>query len=219
MTQFNANIKLIETQLSKNLPGLQAQLLMSPSSRHQGIKNLKHDTPPRNSGVLILLYPKNNITHLIFIKRTESGGHHSGQISFPGGKTEQEDKSLIHTALREAEEEVGIIKKDVKILGLLTNLYIPVSNISVLPVVGAINYCPQFIRQPTEVDQILEVPLNNFLEEKNKKNNILKFNKTEIIAPSFMIDEHMIWGATAMMMSEFLEVIKIAGITQHKIIY
>lgn len=213
MTPFNSDIKLLKKQLKKPLPGISAQLFMSPSSRNQGIKNLKHDAPSRDSGVLVLIYPKNNISHIVFIKRTSSGGPHSGQISFPGGKIEPDDKSLTETALREAEEEVGIRKNDVTVLGSLTNLFIPVSNLVVKPVIGFIDYRPDFKKQPEEVEQIIEVPLQDFSDGKNKKDNILKFHDIEIVAPSYMVEEHMIWGATAMMMGEFLEVTKQAGIT------
>lgn len=96
----------------------------------------------QKSAVLLLLFPDKGSLNLLFIKRAEDGGKHSGQIAFPGGKFEENDNILENTALRETEEEVGIKKEDIKILKSLTSLLIPVSNFSVKPFVGIIDYKP-----------------------------------------------------------------------------
>jgi 8-oxo-dGTP pyrophosphatase MutT (NUDIX family) len=215
MNSFQTVVDLIKSELNKPLPGLEVQLHMSPSSRNQGMLNLNHEEKCKNSSVLILLYPKNKITHIVFIKRANSGGPHSGQIGLPGGKFELVDKDLIDTALRETEEEVGVKHEDVFVLGQLTSLFIPVSNISVLPVVGSINYCPEFVKQISEVDEIIEVPLHEFVKESNKFIKTFTIREFEIIAPCYYAKEHVIWGATAMIMSEFVELVNRIGIAKN----
>lgn len=215
MNSFNTSIELIKIELNKPLPGLEAQLNMSPSSRNQGIMDLNNGEKSKNSGVLILLFPKNEITHIVFIKRANSGGPHSGQIGLPGGKYELIDKNLIDTALRETDEEVGVKQNDVSVLGQLTPLFIPVSNITVLPVVGSINYCPVFVKEVKEVEEVIEVPLHEFVHKENKFIKTFTIREFEIIAPCYSAQEHIIWGATAMIMSEFIEIVEKAGIAQN----
>jgi 8-oxo-dGTP pyrophosphatase MutT (NUDIX family) len=212
MNSFQTTAELIKTQLNKPLPGLEVQLNMSPSSRNQGMLNLKNEEKSKNSSVLILIYPKNEIPHIVFIKRANSGGPHSGQIGLPGGKYELSDRDLIDTALRETEEEVGVKQADVTVLGKITSLFIPVSNITVLPVVGSINYHPVFEKQESEVDEIIEVPLHEFIQESNKFIKTFTIREFEIVAPCYYAKEHVIWGATAMIMSEFVEIVNRAGI-------
>ena len=158
----------------------------------------------RKSGVLILLYEKEFNPHFALIKRPDYEGVHGGQIALPGGKMENEDQDIIQTALREANEEVGVIKEDVKVLGSLSDVYIPVSNFLVSPVVGHINYSPDFIPQPEEVDLIIEMELERLKSFENlamKKIRLSTGMKIEV--PVFEYQGHTIWGATALMLNEF----------------
>ncbi|RYG54675.1 MAG: CoA pyrophosphatase [Chitinophagaceae bacterium] len=162
------------------------------------------------SAVLALLFPKNSKLHLLLIKRTEDGRAHSGQISLPGGKQDPTDADLRATALREAQEEVGIRSADVLFLGQLSPLYIPVSNFHVYPFVGFSERTPEYLLSHQEVAHVIELPVQELLNEKRKtvvevtspadRNFIRKVN-------AYMLDDGaVIWGATAMILSE-LEVV------------
>ena len=197
--------KLIEV-FKDDLPGFDSQVKLAPKSKvilndHAEINN------PKRSAVLILLYPQNGSVYVPFIKRVTDGSMHSGQIAFPGGKYENADKNLRNTAKRETEEEVGIINEDVKILKELTPLYIPVSNYIVQPVVGIIDYKPNFILNSEEVDKIFEVNISE-LSESYIVCKDFTVRDTKITAPFIILDEIEIWGATAMILSEFIDITK-----------
>ena len=144
MRSFKLEIKEIEASLAyNNLPGLLSQLKMAPVTRINELK-MPSNNDTRKSAVLILFYPKNNQTTIALIKRSVDNSVHSGQISFPGGKVEKDDLSLAHTALREANEEIGINLVTVKIIGKLSKLYIPPSNFDVYPIIGITHKTPVF---------------------------------------------------------------------------
>lgn len=197
----------LKKELVKPLPGTAAQMLMAPTLRRPPEVPL----PMRDSGVLLLLYPVNGCLCTVFMKRTEYGGPHSGQISFPGGKSESGDSSLVETALRESREEIGIVSDSVQVLGKLTPLHIPISNFRILPVVGFISKKPVFTTDPKEVDHLIETSLDDLLKPEIIKKEILTFGDLSIEVPYYDIDGHHIWGATAMMLSEFLEVVRRMG--------
>jgi len=206
---LNETIWKIESQLRKPLPGRRAHAAMAHFNR-----TYYPDAPEdaKIACVLLLLYPKNNQTHFVLIQRmsTNKNDRHSGQISFPGGKLDPTDLTLLDGALREAEEEVGINRKDVKNLGSLSDLYIDVSNFQVFPFIGALDYTPKFVPQPTEVQSIIEVPLSLLQDPATLQTTDIKFGNGMTIknAPYFNIHGHVVWGATAMMLNEFLEVLK-----------
>ena len=215
MKNFRTEIAGIELCLDNNgLPGLPSQLKMAPVTRLTELK--KHAKNSRASGieenarksaVLILFYPKNNQTHIALIKRSTDNSVHSAQISFPGGKSETFDKSLMHTALREAEEEIGIIADSVKIIGSLSELYIPPSNFDVYPFVGVTYSTPDF-KPNYEVQKILEVDLETLRNPETctyKKIQHRTGNNFEV--PCYYIQGEVVWGATAMIISELLEVV------------
>ena len=161
----------------------------------------------RTSAVLILFYPKNDKPHLTLIKRAIDNTVHSGQISFPGGKVEKSDNSLIHTALREANEEVGIITDSVNIIGQLTKLYIPPSNFDVFPIIGATYETPKFTINH-EVEKVLEVDIRELINPNNYTHKIIQHrNGNEIDVPCYFIQDEVVWGATAMIISELLDMI------------
>ena len=203
---MNAFIDWLEQRLTKPLPGLDAQIKMVPPAslklRFKPIEN------PVKSSVLMLLYPQNGDLHTVFIKRPEYNGPHSGQISLPGGKMEPEDPDLKMTALREAEEEIGIIQNDVRILGKLTEVQIPVSGFVVEPYIGFISYRPNFVPEIKEVSRIIETDINFFTKNDNTGIFVFRRDEFKINAPYFKLKGEKLWGATAMMMSEFREILQ-----------
>lgn len=206
MHSFQDIIRSVTEKLKGPLPGLESQLKMT--SRHR-FKDGTIPTPPdsaRPGSVLLLLYPVGGIPYVVFIKRPDYQGVHSGQISFPGGQKENSDRTPIETALRETEEEIGVDSKLVRVMGMLTPLYIPPSNFLVSPVVGCAMSRPEFRRDPVEVDEILELPLSEFFLESNRRDTAIQINEVySIQAPCYCIGRNIIWGATAMMMSEFID--------------
>ena len=197
----------ISKKLTGPLPGREAQLRMAHAIRG------RYATQPdqaRIACVLLLLYPREDVLHTVFIKRVASNpqDRHGGQISFPGGKLEETDADFGSAALREAEEEVGVIAKDVELLGKLTELYIPVSNFMVHPFVGRIDYTPDFVPQESEVQEIVQTPLSAFRNPAIRQTTALELPGNIVLndVPYFNINGHVIWGATAMMLNEFLEI-------------
>lgn len=168
-------------------------------------------SPPgfhRTGAVLSLLYPHEDELHLVFMKRTDDGKAHGGQISFPGGKHEPYDPTFQTTALREAEEELGIIPQEVQVLGGLTELYIQASNFLVQPVVGYAANRPIFRPSPVEVEEILEVSVAELLQTPVSTASLTGRGEIRFYARAFQIKNHIIWGATAMMLNELLTAIR-----------
>jgi 8-oxo-dGTP pyrophosphatase MutT (NUDIX family) len=186
--------------LSKKLPGELAQLRMAPTFRGQ----ISSPEKPVEAAVLALFYPSDGKIHLVFIKRNEYDGPHSAQISFPGGAREAGDLTLKDTALREAREEVGITT-EIEVLGSLTPLHIPISNFKVYPFVGWMKETPVFFPDRSEVQYVVEVPLDVLLDPSNSDSETRYHHKMPIEAPFYKVGKEKIWGATAMMLSELLE--------------
>lgn len=163
---------------------------------------------PRQGCVLILIYPVDDRAFTVFIKRNEYDGIHSGQISFPGGQVEQQDGSHHETALREAWEETGIDPRKVSIIGELTRLYIPPSNFLVFPVLGYSYDRPSFRPDPSEVQQIIELEVSKLSDPAIiTQMKITLPEGVSLEAPCYALNGHIIWGATAMMVSELLEML------------
>lgn len=196
------DFKNFRNRLTVPLPGIEAQFRMAPSYR-PGMDELG---PRQKAGVILLLYKKNKELYFPLIERPVYNGAHSGQISFPGGKQEPEDKNLTETALRECEEEIGVNTSEIITLGELTHLYIPVSKYEVYPVVGYWEGDTDFRPQVNEVVSIIEVPLNMILSEKCIEYKKVVFNGAEETIPFYNISGKMVWGATAMILSEFIQI-------------
>jgi 8-oxo-dGTP pyrophosphatase MutT (NUDIX family) len=192
----------------KDLPGQEAHELMMPSIRRSMPMDLSKIPNAKLSSVLLLLYPVDGKLMLPLTKRHDYKGAHGGQISLPGGKHEDHE-SRIETALREAEEEVGVNRTEVEVLGTLTEMYIPPSNFKVLPVLGTLPERPFFIKEEFEVEKIMEVSVDEFMDAANYKvKDIQARNFTLKDTPYFDIEGHVVWGATAMILSEMAMLMK-----------
>lgn len=197
---FELKSYLLE-KLQEELPGVEAHIEAAPSRR----VNFKEEEllAAKESGVLVLFYLKENVPHIALMQRPKYEGKHSGQVSFPGGKREASDKNIIHTALREANEEIGVLIEDVEVLGQLSDVYIPVSKFKVSVVVGVVDYYPQFKLDNREVESLIELPLSRLTKiESLEISSILLKNNTVLKAPSFVFNEKIVWGATALMLNE-----------------
>jgi 8-oxo-dGTP pyrophosphatase MutT (NUDIX family) len=166
------------------------------------------DGPPRPGSVLILLYEDDGDIKFPLIKRPEYAGAHGGQVSLPGGKTEF-DEDAVQTALREANEEIGVIGEDVTILGRLSEFHVIPSNYMITPVVGAISYRPTFIPDAFEVARVLEGSVGELVKDNAVVvTEILAAGQYKMRAPHFIFEEEIVWGATAMMLNEFRMILK-----------
>lgn len=210
MLEFdNIIVRIRDAIASKKLPGEEAQFSMSPVTRKIQEAYGRSTTIARKSAVLILIYTIDGTPYISMIKRPVDNTVHSGQVSFPGGKVEEEDKSIADTALREAFEEVGINKNKVVVLGQLTKLFIPPSNFDVYPIVGYSNERPDFIVSKDEVDKLLEVRISDLLNAVNFKYKPIRHRDgNEFVVPCYFVKNEVIWGASAMILSEFLSIIK-----------
>ena len=197
----------VQQALSQPLPGFEAQCLMAMPGRYL---NLNVPADARKAAVLVLLYKKSGRIFLSLIRRKiMENDRHSGQISFPGGKVEPGDDFPIQTALREAQEEIGI-HHTLEILGLLTPLYIPVSNFHVTPVVAWYEGEINFSIQENEVDELIEMELALLTNPDIKSFRDITVFSSMVIkeVPVYEIQGMIIWGATAMMLSELEVVLK-----------
>ena len=203
----------LSLEIGKALPGTEVQWAMASSDRL--VKDFPRIPRPDSeiAAVLILLYPDNGNIHTVFIQRPEYNGVHGGQISFPGGKKEPADEDLKATALREASEETGVIIHEIEVIGILTPLFIPVSNIVVTPVVGWADNKPLFTPEKKEVVFIIEADLGPFLDYSIVKTGPFKIRGEKIDIRYFDYNGHVIWGATAMILHELLTIIKRANLS------
>jgi len=186
------------------LPGEDAQVLMSPPYRLELMKLQKEKMKTaKQSAVMALLYPNTQKElHIALILRNTYKGVHSAQVSFPGGKQEP-NESLLETSLRETEEEIGIPKSDIKIIKEMTPMYIPPSNFSVQPFLGILDRTPQFVKDVVEVQEIIEVKIADLIDETNViQTTVPTSYKLNVKVPALQLNEKIVWGATAMMLSE-----------------
>ncbi len=201
-------LNFLEIRLKEKLPGIEAHKKMAPTYRKITFPSADIIKNARKAATLLLLYEKNGLVHFVLIERVTYKGVHSGQIAFPGGRKDETDKSFAETALRETEEEIGIKQNDIKLLGKLTNVYIPPSNFYVEPYVGF--YTGEninFKAQETEVAKIIEVNLTELTNKNAIQLVDMKKNDVTFNVPAFVLEKCTVWGATAIMLSEFLEII------------
>jgi 8-oxo-dGTP pyrophosphatase MutT (NUDIX family) len=208
--EFIHFINNIANLKKEKLLAIDAHIKMAPLERITYLKDKSYtENEPKNAAVLMLVYPKNHIAHLALIVRNTYPGVHSSQISFPGGKEELQDKTLEITALRETEEEVGIPMNKVKIIRQCSEIYIPPSNFLVTPYLGFSNENLQFIPNPEEVQRVLELPIHQLLDDKTiVQTKMTTSYATDIDVPAFLVENFLIWGATAMILNELKELFK-----------
>lgn len=211
-------IDLLRGRLQEPLPGRAAQNKMASLRRLEELAHLTVPPPDaRVACVLNLLHWEDGEWRTVLIQRTiNPRDRHSGQISFPGGRFEEADGSLEQVALRETEEEVGIPRHQVEIIGRLTELYIPVSNYVVHPFVGVLNGPKNFVAQPGEVAAILTPPIAAFTDQNRRKVTDMYITQGITLkqVPYFELEGRTIWGATAMILSEFVEVMTGSGVAE-----
>jgi len=197
---------LITKIKTNKLPGINAQLKMAPPVRLDELEKEINTNELRSSAVLLTLFQKEKEWFLILIKRSSDGGVHSNQMAFPGGKHEDTDANLQFTALRETEEEIGISRNNVSIIRQLSTMYIPISGFKVFPFVGILDDEPKINLNNDEVEDIFYIPIGDFTEKNIKREKIL-VRGHQILTPYYYIQNQIIWGATAMIISEFIELI------------
>ncbi|MFT5103112.1 MAG: 8-oxo-dGTP pyrophosphatase MutT (NUDIX family) [Candidatus Latescibacterota bacterium] len=193
------------------LPGEEAHLKMAPIERLLELKQKARDAKTaKKAGVMVLFYPsEENEARLILILRKTYKGVHSAQVGFPGGKREPEDNTMDRTAVRETEEEIGVPRDRIQILKTLTEIYIPPSNFFVQPYLGIINDTPHFEPQEDEVEALIEVPVSHFMDDAIEITKKLSTSyATDVDVPAYLLNGYVVWGATAMMLSEVRQILK-----------
>lgn len=204
------DFKNIISKLSANdLGGLEAQFKLAPKFRQKYTQELIDAQNPRKAAVLALFYPNfQRETCFLLTLRAAYEGIHASQISFPGGKFENSDESLKNTALRETQEEVGIQPYDVHIFKQMTDVFIPPSNFMVTPFLGLLDYTP-ILTKNMEVEENILVLLEDLLSDNSFSTAILSTSFAENLeVPCFMLNNHIVWGATAMMLNEIKVLLK-----------
>ena len=196
-------IQNLLSRMGNPLPGFSAQEKMKVKNSRI-IKNNNAEIP---SAVLIILYPENNDWYFLLTKRAKNLSHHKGQISLPGGIQENRE-SYEQTALREANEEIGIKDKDIQIIGKLTSISVPVSNFKIFPFIGWVKKKPKMIVQENEVERVFSVSINELLNKKTLKEKSEVYLNRQIKIPYFDFGGEVVWGATSMILSELREIIK-----------
>jgi 8-oxo-dGTP pyrophosphatase MutT (NUDIX family) len=206
---FEHFIRQLTDRLTQPLPGEEGQLKMAPVQRKDLIEYYRAGSKdPMQSAVLVCLYPHQNSIYTVLMLRPAEQGAHSDQVSFPGGRFEEADGTLEVTALRETHEELGIEPDSLTLVGKLTPVYIPVSNFQVHPFVAASSKRPQFSLNKFEVKKIIEEEMGTLFNDATKGHGaFVSASRWNIEAPYYEVQQHKIWGATAMILSELENII------------
>jgi 8-oxo-dGTP pyrophosphatase MutT (NUDIX family) len=203
--EFQTIVERVRERLERPLPGLDAQRLMAPQPR-TGWQPAHVPPDARPAAALVLLYPTQGLAHLALTLRSSHLPHHGGQVSLPGGAVEP-DETIEATALREADEEIGVERRHVTPVGRLTPLHIPISGFVLHPVVAVTLDRPSFVPSAAEVARVLDVPLAHLCAPHavRLRRRIHEGRAYEV--PYFLLDNEVVWGATAMVLAEFLAVL------------
>jgi len=201
-------IQRLRNRLAGDLPGEQAQFLMAPMARPRMSEALSMTMQLRQSAVLLYLFPQQGDWRIVLMKRPDYEGTHGGQVSIPGGRLELGEKHK-QAALREFEEETGISVSSRQLLGNLSELFIPPSNFLVKPFVAYATDRPCFDPDPVEVEEIIELPIITLMSDVTvKRDEVCLSSGDWVETPYFEVEGHMVWGATAMILSELKEILR-----------
>jgi len=204
------SIQQIKQRLNQELPGLSSHLKMAPANRIHELKNQeKKFLNAQKSAVMLLLFNEQNKLKVIFIRRSFYVGIHAGQIAFPGGRYEDFDIEIKNTALREIEEEIGLHSENIEVIGRISDIYVPPSNFLISVFVGYLPQKPQYKIDEREVNEIIEIELSEFFKEDSiiEKEFIVPSTNSKVLAPYYKVGNIELWGASAMVMCEFLDII------------
>ena len=205
---FDRFASALSDQLRGPLPGPEAQQAMAPRYDANHRRPPTEDTDCTDAGVLALLYPNHEGTPMVLLTvRRSDLSHHPGQISFPGGRCEQ-DEAPRNTALREASEEVGLVPNTCAVLGALTSLYIPPSGFCVHPFVAVCTCAPRITLQTSEVEAALPASVPQLMHPDTRTIETWTLHGRDVDVPYYAIDDYTVWGATAMMLAELLAVVQ-----------
>ena len=197
----------LKERLTRVAPGVSTQMTMAPQPRprHQPFPEVAQTSS--QAAVLILLYPRDGLICVVLMRRTETVLHHRDQIGLPGGQVEA-GETFEEAALRETEEELGVPTSLVRILGRLTPLYIPVSDFCVYPFVGVCGQPLSFIPDPIEAAEVIEIPLGFLADPASVRREEWIIREAPVQVPFYAFQHYKIWGATAMILAEFVKVVK-----------
>jgi 8-oxo-dGTP pyrophosphatase MutT (NUDIX family) len=206
---MNISIEELKKRLTGELPGEEAHVPMSPIGRGKSSEALKKASQVRESAVAIVLFQEQELFSSVLIQRPTYKGVHSGQVCLPGGKREDFENHLYETAIRECVEETGLDETHLNLLGALTPVYIPVSNHHVHPYIFHYPITPSYTPDPREVVEIIPFQIGNLLDDTKmkRKDIIVREDHTLKKVPYFDIENRIVWGATAIILHEFREIL------------
>ena len=197
-------LQKLKEQLKNRLPGSISHTKMLPPGRILQLPSGHSNY--LDSAVLLLLFPSQQQIQICLIRRPTTMKNHAGQIAFPGGKKETDDADLFQTALREASEEIGIDSSAVEVLGLLSSVYVQISDFLITPVLGWLNEKPDIKIDPSEVDEVIYVSLDELSDQVTRTDKELETHTGRIMAPGYEINGCFIWGATGMILAELVDI-------------
>jgi 8-oxo-dGTP pyrophosphatase MutT (NUDIX family) len=199
--------QILRERLAGTLPGIEAQLRFAPSPTRPGWQAGHFPADSRMAAALLLLYPRDGGVAVPLTVRGLGLARHAGQISLPGGAADP-GETIVDAALREASEEIGIDPSSVRVLGELTPVHVLVSGFTLHPIVGVTETQPDFVAAPGEVEEILEISLDDLRDASRIRRGLRMREGLAIEYPYFDLVGHQVWGATAMILGEFISLLQ-----------